>query len=104
MEACLYPPCYKDISFWINESFTENKLCELVRGIAGGSCIRAFFVPVVSSSLLVYYYFPDSVAVVFPVAFAVGPGHFYKTISLLPLPKRVVFLFSEASGGGGLHA
>ncbi|XLR65489.1 hypothetical protein S83_016161 [Arachis hypogaea] len=78
MEACLYPPCYKDISFWINESFTENKLCELVRGIAGGSCIR--------------------------VAFAVGPGHFYKTISLLPLPKRVVFLFSEASGGGGLHA
>ncbi|MED6171842.1 hypothetical protein PIB30_044563 [Stylosanthes scabra] len=30
-----YPPCYKDISFWINESFTENNLCELVRGIAG---------------------------------------------------------------------
>ncbi|XLU81427.1 hypothetical protein S245_004847, partial [Arachis hypogaea] len=30
-----YPPCYKDIGFWINESFTENNLCELVRGIAG---------------------------------------------------------------------
>ncbi|XLU57370.1 hypothetical protein S245_052018, partial [Arachis hypogaea] len=30
-----YPPCYKDISFWIKESFTENILCELVRGIAG---------------------------------------------------------------------
>ncbi|XP_027348949.1 phenylalanine--tRNA ligase, chloroplastic/mitochondrial isoform X2 [Abrus precatorius] len=30
-----YPPCYKDMSFWINESFTENNLCELVRGIAG---------------------------------------------------------------------
>ncbi|KAK7845747.1 phenylalanine--trna ligase [Quercus suber] len=30
-----YPPCYKDISFWINESFTENNLCEVVRGIAG---------------------------------------------------------------------
>ncbi|XP_057763075.1 uncharacterized protein LOC130982937 [Arachis stenosperma] len=31
----VYPPCYKDIGFWINESFTENNLCELVRGIAG---------------------------------------------------------------------
>ncbi|KAK7295742.1 hypothetical protein RJT34_18654 [Clitoria ternatea] len=30
-----FPPCYKDISFWISESFTENNLCELVRGIAG---------------------------------------------------------------------
>ncbi|XP_002528951.2 phenylalanine--tRNA ligase, chloroplastic/mitochondrial [Ricinus communis] len=30
-----YPPCYKDMSFWINESFTENNLCEVVRGIAG---------------------------------------------------------------------
>lgn len=23
------------MSFWINESFTENNLCEVVRGIAG---------------------------------------------------------------------
>ncbi|MCO5610467.1 hypothetical protein L7F22_064705 [Adiantum nelumboides] len=30
-----FPPCYKDISFWINDSFTENNLCEVVRGIAG---------------------------------------------------------------------
>ena len=30
-----YPPCYKDMSFWISESFTENNLCEVVRGIAG---------------------------------------------------------------------
>lgn len=30
-----YPPCYKDMSFWISDSFTENNLCELVRGIAG---------------------------------------------------------------------
>ncbi|KAI4345902.1 hypothetical protein L6164_012988 [Bauhinia variegata] len=30
-----YPPCYKDVSFWINESFTENNLCEVVRGVAG---------------------------------------------------------------------
>ncbi|PON79901.1 Phenylalanine-tRNA ligase, beta subunit, ferrodoxin-fold anticodon-binding [Trema orientale] len=30
-----YPPCYKDISFWINESFTENNLCEVVREVAG---------------------------------------------------------------------
>ncbi|KAF5732851.1 phenylalanine--tRNA ligase chloroplastic/mitochondrial [Tripterygium wilfordii] len=30
-----YPLCYKDISFWISESFTENNFCELVRGVAG---------------------------------------------------------------------
>ncbi|KAM7271973.1 hypothetical protein ACFE04_031187 [Oxalis oulophora] len=30
-----FPPCFKDMSFWINESFTENNLCELVRGVAG---------------------------------------------------------------------
>ena len=23
------------MSFWINESFTENNLCEVVRGVAG---------------------------------------------------------------------
>lgn len=25
-----YPPCYKDVAFWISDSFTENNLCELV--------------------------------------------------------------------------
>ncbi|ONM38428.1 Phenylalanine--tRNA ligase chloroplastic/mitochondrial [Zea mays] len=30
-----FPPCYKDMSFWINGAFTENNLCEVVRGIAG---------------------------------------------------------------------
>ena len=30
-----YPPCYKDISFWINDSFHANDLNELVRGVAG---------------------------------------------------------------------
>ncbi|GAB2218168.1 hypothetical protein Droror1_Dr00001386 [Drosera rotundifolia] len=30
-----YPPCYKDVSFWISDAFTENNLCEVVRGIAG---------------------------------------------------------------------
>lgn len=30
-----FPPCYKDLSFWINDEFTENNLCELVRGVAG---------------------------------------------------------------------
>ncbi|KAK1422171.1 hypothetical protein QVD17_25108 [Tagetes erecta] len=30
-----YPPCYKDMSMWINDSFTENNLCEIVRGVAG---------------------------------------------------------------------
>ncbi|KAK9823346.1 hypothetical protein WJX72_002080 [[Myrmecia] bisecta] len=30
-----FPPCYKDVSFWTNEQFTENNLCELVRSVAG---------------------------------------------------------------------
>lgn len=30
-----YPPCYKDVAFWISDAFTENNLCEVVRGIAG---------------------------------------------------------------------
>lgn len=30
-----YPPCYKDVAFWISDSFTENNLCELVRGVGG---------------------------------------------------------------------
>ncbi|KDD75512.1 hypothetical protein H632_c645p1 [Helicosporidium sp. ATCC 50920] len=30
-----YPPCYKDISFWTSDSFTENNFCELIRDIAG---------------------------------------------------------------------
>lgn len=30
-----FPPCYKDIAFWISDSFTENNLCEMVRDIAG---------------------------------------------------------------------
>jgi phenylalanyl-tRNA synthetase alpha chain len=30
-----YPPCYKDISFWIPESFHPNDLNEIVRDVAG---------------------------------------------------------------------
>ena len=30
-----YPPCYKDVAFWVSDAFTENNLCEVVRGIAG---------------------------------------------------------------------
>lgn len=30
-----YPPCFKDMSFWISDAFTENNLCEIVRGVAG---------------------------------------------------------------------
>lgn len=30
-----YSPCYKDMSFWISDSFTENNLCEVIRGSAG---------------------------------------------------------------------
>lgn len=29
------PSCYKDISFWISDKFTETKFCELIREIAG---------------------------------------------------------------------
>ncbi|KAK9839299.1 hypothetical protein WJX81_006553 [Elliptochloris bilobata] len=31
-----YPACFKDVSFWLPETgFTENNLCEVVRGAAG---------------------------------------------------------------------
>ena len=30
-----FPPCYKDVAFWVSDAFTENNLCEVVRGIAG---------------------------------------------------------------------
>lgn len=32
-----YPPCYKDVSFWLPDesTFTENNLCEIVRATAG---------------------------------------------------------------------
>lgn len=37
LSLCRYPPCYKDVSFWLptDDSFTENNLCEQVRNIAG---------------------------------------------------------------------
>ena len=30
-----YPPCLKDVSFWINQSFHTNDLMEIVRDVAG---------------------------------------------------------------------
>lgn len=30
-----YPPCFKDVAFWLSDSFTENNLCEVVRAVAG---------------------------------------------------------------------
>jgi len=30
-----FPPCYKDVAFWVSPEFSENNLCELVRGIGG---------------------------------------------------------------------
>ena len=30
-----FPPCLKDLAFWTSPEFTENSLCELVRGIGG---------------------------------------------------------------------
>lgn len=57
-----YPPCYKDMAFWVSPEFTENNLCELVRGerargarggggrlgglrLGGGSSLRAGCMP-----------------------------------------------------------
>jgi len=30
-----YPPCYKDIAFWLPEDYVENDFFEIARGIAG---------------------------------------------------------------------
>ncbi len=30
-----FPPCYKDVAFWVSDEFTENNMCEVVRGVAG---------------------------------------------------------------------
>ena len=30
-----FPPCLKDVAFWVSPEFSENNLCELVRGIGG---------------------------------------------------------------------
>jgi phenylalanyl-tRNA synthetase alpha chain len=30
-----FPPCYKDMTFWIPEAFNENDLSEIVRELAG---------------------------------------------------------------------
>lgn len=30
-----FPPCYKDVAFWVSDAFTENNMCEVVRGVAG---------------------------------------------------------------------
>jgi len=30
-----FPVCYKDVSFWVNESFAENDFHELVRSVSG---------------------------------------------------------------------
>lgn len=45
-----YPPCYKDISFWMPDTFHENDLCESVRECAGDMaedvvCIDSFVHP-----------------------------------------------------------
>jgi phenylalanyl-tRNA synthetase alpha chain len=29
------PPCYQDVSFWIEGDFHENDFCEIVRDVAG---------------------------------------------------------------------
>ena len=33
-----YPPVYRDIAFWLSPKFSENNLCELIRGITGDLC------------------------------------------------------------------
>jgi phenylalanyl-tRNA synthetase alpha chain len=43
-----YPPCYKDISFYIPNDFNENDLFEVIRNVAGDlvedvKCVDSFF-------------------------------------------------------------
>lgn len=45
-----YPICYKDMAFWLSPEFSENNLCELVRGVGGDlveevTCIDDFTNP-----------------------------------------------------------
>lgn len=34
-----FPPCFKDMAFWVSPEFTENNLCELVRGESFSGCV-----------------------------------------------------------------
>jgi len=34
-EYSKYPPCHKDISFWLNEDYNYNNFCEIVREMGG---------------------------------------------------------------------
>ncbi len=34
-EYSKYPPCFKDISFWLNEDYNYNNFCEIVRECGG---------------------------------------------------------------------
>lgn len=38
-EYSKYPPCHKDIAFWLNESYNYNNFCEIVRE-SGGDIIE----------------------------------------------------------------
>ena len=38
-----YPPTYKDVSFWINESFMQNDLFEVIRSVAGDYVEEVYF-------------------------------------------------------------
>eukprot|EP00455_Lapot_gusevi_P013820 TRINITY_DN1681_c0_g1_i5.p1 TRINITY_DN1681_c0_g1~~TRINITY_DN1681_c0_g1_i5.p1 ORF type:complete len:405 (+),score=76.80 TRINITY_DN1681_c0_g1_i5:56-1216(+) len=39
-----YPPCYKDISFWLPPNFHENDLCSEIRNVAGDLVEQVKFV------------------------------------------------------------
>jgi len=54
-----YPPCYKDIAFWVPENYEENDFFELARGIAGDlveqiECIDEFTNPKTGKSSKCY--------------------------------------------------
>ena len=34
-EYSKYPPCHKDVSFWLNEEYNYNNFCEIVRDMGG---------------------------------------------------------------------
>ena len=50
-----YPPCYKDLSFWLPEKgLHENDFCDLVRDTAGDSVEDVKLVCSILKSVMVY--------------------------------------------------
>lgn len=76
-----YPPCFKDMAFWISPEFTENHLCELVRGECYISGVWDHLSSTASSCSL--------------------PGHgLLPALRVLPFGLLQMFAFCPAKGSG----